>query len=88
MNDNISALRIHMQECYEAPRLILAPHKPHMAISEAWIPQTMGEQIWAIYTFTNSQDRIDWELSLPQHISKWLDRKLIPHALKFGENND
>ncbi len=88
INNNISALRIMMQDCYEAPRLNLAPHKPHMAIDEQWIPQTMGDQVWVTYTFKTEEDRIDWEMSLPDHILKWLDRTLIPHALKFIENRE
>lgn len=28
-----------------------------LAIERAWVPQTMGDQVWVFYRFRNSEDR-------------------------------
>lgn len=85
MNNEISALRIDLWDCEgKTPAEIVFPHIPENTVNKAWIPQTMGEQIWCLFEFKNEEERIEWESSLPPLIKKWLDRNLITHALSYG----
>jgi len=81
--DNISALRISDNECSSQWEFMQQYH-PKKSIKMAWIPHTMGDQVWVLYKFENKQDRRDWETSLPNKVFVWLDKKLIPEALEFG----
>jgi len=85
--ETISALRISLYDCVdvsETPAGILKPYIPNKYKNRAWIPQTMGDQIWVLFEFEDAIQRDTWEKSLPANISNFLDRKLIPHALDFG----
>ena len=83
--DNISALRIELYECrLETPAGILRPYLPVNYTNRAWIPQTVAEQIWALFEFEDQEEREKWEGSLPGNIRKWLDRGLINDALTYG----
>ena len=83
-NETISALRIDLHQCDTKPAEILRPYLPKNAIRHAWIPQTLGEQIWAMYEFESKEAREEWESTLPEQISNWLARDLIDNALGYG----
>jgi len=83
-HETISALRVDLYECDTRPAETLKPHVPVSATRHAWIPQTMGDQIWVLYEFNTKEERETWENSLPEQISNWLDRKLISNALSYG----
>jgi len=83
--ESVSALRVDMYDCIkETPAIILKPFTPENSINKAWIPQTMGDQIWVLYEFKTKKDREEWENMLPENISKWLDRGLIEVAQDYG----
>lgn len=83
--EKISALRICMYDCYpNAPRDLIGGHEPNNHIKYAWIPQTMGDQVWVMYLFESKIDREKWENTLPKNVAKYLDRDLISIALDFG----
>lgn len=83
-HETISALRVDLYDCETAPRDILRPLLPKNATQHAWIPQTLGYQIWVLYEFATKQDRETWEAALPAKVASWLDRKLIHNALTYG----
>ena len=89
MHEKISALRVDLWDCNDesaaAQLKPYAPDTPDFA-HLAWIPQTLGDQIWVMFEFFSEEDRIAFEKRLPKHISKWLDRDLIKHALEYGWN--
>ena len=68
----------------KSPSEILKLYLPTKYKNHAWIPQTIGEQIWIVYEFETIYDRLTWENSLPQSIANFLDRNLIKEALKYG----
>ncbi|MNF22301.1 hypothetical protein D3C87_1437240 [compost metagenome] len=80
----IKALRIDLYECTERPALILKPFEPKNAIEYAWIPQTIGDQIWVVYRFSNAADAEAWATSLPTQLAGWLDDKVKGAAQKYG----
>jgi len=80
----IKALRIDLYECTERPALILKPFEPKNAIEYAWIPQTIGDQIWVVYRFANAADAEAWTASLPTQLAGWLDDKVKGAAQKYG----
>lgn len=83
----ISALRVDLYGCNsESAASQLKPYAPDTPdfAHLAWIPQTLGDQIWVLFEFFSEEDRITWESTLPEHIRKWLDRNLIKHALPYG----
>ena len=83
--DRIAALRVDLYECVrKPPRDYLQPVVPTNALRGAWIPQTMGDQIWVLYEFRSEADRMAWETALPADVARWLDRRLLPHALSYG----
>jgi hypothetical protein len=82
--ETISALRIDLYDCTEPPAKIVRREMPSNAVRRAWIPQTVGDQVWLLYEFANVEDRLAWESGLSPLMSKWLDRELIKHALPFG----
>lgn len=82
--ETISALRVDLYECKTSPSEILQPLVPKNAINHAWIPQTMGAQVWVLYEFRTVQDRKSWEATLPGKVGRWLDRNLISNALTYG----
>ncbi len=84
MNEDISVLRVSLYDCDERPSNIISRIKPTNSIEAGWIPQTIADQIWVMYRFKKVKDRIKWEKGLPTEVSKWLDRGLIEHALRYG----
>ena len=82
--EKISALRVYLYDCEERPSDIINREKPSDIIRSAWIPQTVADQIWILYEFKTEDDRLKWENGLSLQIAKWLDRDLIPRALRFG----
>jgi len=86
VNEKITALRVELLECEEKPSYILSRHKPVGCTNYAWIPQTMGDQIWVLFEFVSESERIAWEATLPGQIAGWLDRGLIKYALEYGWN--
>lgn len=83
-HDTISALRIDLYACTGRPSTILRPYEPKEFKNHAWIPQTIGDQIWVLYEFETTEQRVAWEISLPQEIAMYLDRGLIEYALPYG----
>jgi len=79
--DNISALRIGQEFLPDAVRKI---PKPSNALRDAWIPQTVTDQVWIMFEFANVNERLAWEQRLPEPFKACLYRKIIPEALKFG----
>ena len=84
MHEKISFLRFHLQDWDKPPRDVIKPYWPDSFNQYAWIPQTMGDQVWVMYEFFSEADRVNWEFTLPKHIHACLDRSTIPHALKYG----
>ena len=84
--ENISALRVRLYDCEERPADILRPHLPKEFKRRAWIPQTLGDQIWMMYEFETKEQREVWEKTLPESIAKWIDRDLIQQVLSYGWN--
>ena len=84
--DQIAALRVDLYGWIDKklPRDYLRPVVPKNAVRSAWIPQTMGDQIWVLYDFNSVSDRIAWEATLPAEVSRWLDRSLLPQAMEYG----
>lgn len=82
--ENISALRVKLYDLKEKPSTILVPYEPKKYVNHAWIPQTMGDQIWVLWEFSTKEERQEWESTLPENISKWLDRTVIKYAINFG----
>lgn len=81
----VACLRVDLYDCGDrAPRDILSPIYPDNLKRRAWIPQTLGDQIWVLYDFNSVEERVAWEEKLPDQVRKWLDRNLIPHAVTFG----
>lgn len=82
----ISALRVCLLGLAdnEHAGAIIDEVKPAKATRNAWIPQTIADQIWVLYDFASEADRLEWEATLPPRVAKWLDRKVIPWGLKFG----
>lgn len=83
MKENISALRISLYECNN-PGATMIPFQPQKAKRYAWIPQTMGDQIWCLFEFDNKEDKEGWEQGLPENIKEWIDSQIIEPAEKFG----
>lgn len=83
-HDNISALRIGIYDCGKPPRDYINPIDPSNAISRAWIPQTMGNQIWVMWKFNTKEEREIFEAGLPPDVSRWIDRDVINHAMRYG----
>lgn len=81
----ISVLRVYLEECSDnPPRYYIQAEKPANAINRAWIPQTIGDQVWIVYEFKSEQERVQWEAGLSAKLKNWLDRGLIASALTFG----
>lgn len=80
MSNTVSAIRINLYDCVKAPRDYIREVAPSNAVRSAWVPQTMGEQIWLLYEFRTQEDREAWEKGLPAEVSRWIDRRLIEHA--------
>lgn len=80
----IKALRIDLYGCTERPALILKPFEPKNAIEYAWIPQTIGDQIWVVYRFANAVDAEAWTASLSPQLAGWLDDKVKGAAQQYG----
>ena len=84
-HETISALRMCLRACDpKSPSDVIMGHEPNNHIKYAWIPQTLGESVWVMYDFKSKKDREDWENSLPETVSKFLDRDLIKYALEYG----
>lgn len=87
MTDTISALRINLWDTtspYQHPGTLINSVAPTNALRHAWIPQTIMDQIWALYEFASVEDREAWERGLPDGVSRWLDRRLVTAADKYG----
>src|SRR4249919_1056772 len=82
--DTVSALRIGLRDCSsdERPSEVIWRERPMNATRHAWIPQTLGEQIWVLYDFPSKEEREGWESGLSPRVAKWLDRKLLPFAIE------
>jgi len=80
----IKALRIDLYECTERPAAILKPFEPKNAIEYAWIPQTIGDQIWVVFRFANASDAEAWAASLSPQLAGWLDDKVKGAAQQYG----
>jgi hypothetical protein len=82
-----SALRVYFPDLWDAgekrrPDVLLAETVGSApALCRAWVPQTLGEQIWVVYEFPSEAERVAWEQGLPPLLAKMLDRDLIPRAL-------
>ena len=83
---SISALRLKCFDFERSPAKTLAPYTPDNAKQSAWIPQTLGDQVWVLFEFATQEDRETWERSLPPELAECLDRELIEHALPYGWN--
>jgi len=85
MNDNlkISALRLSLYD-FSSPGKVMKGFEPKAATKTAWIPQTIADQVWAMYEFETEGDRVQWESTLPEQLAKCLDRSLIIHASRYG----
>ena len=85
LRNRIGVLIVDMYDCVDfTPREILKPYIPIKIENEAWIPQTMGDQVWVMYEFHSEENRLKWEESLPENISNWLlkDRNKISRYVK------
>ena len=83
--DAISAMRVDIYDCIDKPpRDYIRAVVPKNAVRSAWIPQTMGDQIWVLYEFKSKAERVAWEDALPADVSRWLTRSLLPHAMGYG----
>jgi hypothetical protein len=80
--ETASAIRFDLYECKFRPADLIKPHWPQNSVREAWIPQTLGEQVWVLFDFATQADRAAWERTLPKAVSRFLDRQLIPHAVE------
>lgn len=80
----IKALRVDLYDCKEQPAIILEPFEPKNATASAWIPQTLGDQIWVVYQFPSSVDAEAWVATLPPQIAAWLDDKVKGYAQRYG----
>ena len=81
----ISALRLELADFTQlTPAEVMRFHRPVNAMRRAWIPQTLGEQIWCLFEFPSVDERIWWEQRLPEEIRNSLDRSLIELARPFG----
>ena len=84
----ISALRVELNDWYDLSGQrfaeVFCQYKPSKFSKKAWIPQTLGDQIWILYEFDAEQDRLNWESTLPMRISKYLSREVIEYALPYG----
>lgn len=84
-DDNcISALRLDVFDPAYYDEFRRKKYWPEFYTKRSWIPQTIGDQVWALFEFRSIEDRLAWEKSLPDSISQWLDRSLIPWAKDFG----
>jgi len=86
MGNNITAMRVSLYDCDEAPALVLNQYRPVNLIRKAWVPQTMGDQIWVLYEFETKTDRETWENSVPELIKKWIvrDEYFIGQVKQYG----
>lgn len=84
MRDTISALRVHLFDCETSPGEAIKKVMPQKYERRAWIPQTMGDQVWVLFDFETQGAREEWEASLPPEVKRWLDRDLIEYALPYG----
>lgn len=84
--DVISGLRIDVADWTSdaTPWEMLAPESPKDATRVAWVPQSMGDQIWVLFEFKSVEERERWESSVPNYVKAWIDRSVIPRALSFG----
>ena len=84
----ISALRVDLNDWHDLSNQrfaeVFCQYKPAKFSQKAWIPQTLGEQIWVLYEFETEQDRLNWESKLPKNIAQFLDRSMIEYALPYG----
>ena len=87
VSDNISALRIDLYDFTERPAEVIKPYWPIHVARYAWIPQTLGDQVWVMFDFNTEEKRKEWEESLPDEIKNCLDRDLIDLALGYGWNS-
>jgi len=84
-HETISALRVDLYDCDDKPpRDYIRPIAPLNAINHAWIPQTIGDQIWVLWEFNTKDEREAFEAGLPVDVSRWIDRTVIPYSLKYG----
>lgn len=65
------------------PGEILAEVRPEECVSRAWIPQTLGEQVWVLYEFPDLQTKAAWEATLPPTIAKWIHPEHFDYAKKY-----
>ncbi len=86
MHDDIAALRLNLMDFDKAPGKVLKPYWPVAPdlVEYAWVPQTMGDQIWVAFRFVNGTARQLWELLLPPELAACLDRALIALVLPYG----
>jgi len=84
--ENISALRVDLYnwEYNESPHDIMKKVWPDNIVQSAWIPQTMGEQIWILLAFHNKAEKTEWECRLPGSVKQWLDESIIACAIPYG----
>ena len=84
IHGRVSALRVNLYDCSKHPSSYISPIEPPNAIEKAWIPQTAGEQIWVLWLFETEEERIEFEESLPESVSRWLSRSLVSTAIPYG----
>jgi hypothetical protein len=82
--DNISAMRISIYDCETTPADLIKPFIPKNYTRVAWIPQSMGDQVWVLFEFPSLEDRQSWECELTLELFNMLDRRLIKDAARFG----
>ncbi len=80
--DNVSALRIELGR--EPPGQLVKAEWPKKFTRRAWVPQTMGDQVWCFFEFETKEERKAWEKGLSDKLRPFLDRDIIPYIRRFG----
>ena len=84
--ETVSALRVDLYDLVDDkhPADVLNEFRPTDLVQEAWIPQTLGDQIWIAYQFRSVEERLAWEAQLNESIKRWLAPELVDPILEIG----
>jgi hypothetical protein len=81
----ISAVRIDLMKIDVSAGEFMRPWWPVSHVREAWIPQTICDQVWCLFEFADVLDRTTWETTLINGpVYDMLDRSLVTQAEHYG----
>lgn len=88
--EKTSCLRISLRDCSllgNSPRNLFGSNGLYTPVNKtnmAWVPQTMGEQVWVYFEFASVGEKDKWETSLSDKHKLFLDEILFKWLPDFG----